>query len=112
MAGKRIAVAAIMAVALLAASQPALAGVGGCKPIAGVGGCGGWLITSQEMDSQTPSILDYSQGAIPAQFHAFLKAMLGDRTGGTQEEGELLAAPEDLTTAGCRPLPGVGGCAL
>lgn len=110
MARKGIAFAAIMIMAVLAASQPASAGVGGCNPRAGVGGC--WFLTAQDTGTRTPSFLDNARGAVPVQMFAFLKAMLAERTA-TPDDGGLVAAPEDLTTAGvggCRPLPGVGGC--
>ncbi|MGH6690901.1 MAG: hypothetical protein ACREF4_09515, partial [Gammaproteobacteria bacterium] len=77
------------------------------------GGCGGgWNVTNQDTGTRNPSVLDYSRGAVPVQMLAFLQALLAQRTA-TPDDGGLVAAPEDLTTAGvggCRPLPGVGGC--
>lgn len=95
----------VMAVAMMAA-QPVEAGVGGCAPRPGVGGC-----SLKAQVSNGGLILDALKGAVRADILAYMKSLIENgkhskgqvSTGGTQTDNGL---------GGCRPLPGVGGCAL
>ncbi|HZI93075.1 MAG TPA: hypothetical protein VFE84_02430 [Patescibacteria group bacterium] len=100
---KTMILAVVAMVAMLAVSQPAMAGVGGCRP--GVGGC--WLLTVNQAPT-TPSILDSLSGAIPYHVLAAAKALLH----GSKDNGGLKQSGGTTTqgVGGCRP--GVGGCIL
>ncbi len=91
-------------------SDPALAGVGGCRR-PGVGGCsdGGWEITVNNQPTNTPSVLDYLRGAVPTHVITLFKVMFTTEVVLTQPQ------PLDIISegvGGCRPRPGVGGCVL
>ena len=103
--------AALAVVAILAVSEPAMAGVGGCRN-PGVGGCGpggGFLTTNAPSVSKVVLVLDSLRGAIPQEMIALVKSLYEGR----QNRGGL-QQPGDTTTqgvGGCRNA-GVGGCWL
>jgi hypothetical protein len=107
--GRKMAVVALVAVAaMLAMSQPAIAGVGGCYPRPGVGGC--WQLNTPQQTPNAPSVLDNLGGAIPYDWIAVAKGLLAGR-----QDGGTLKQPGTITTqgvGGCIPKPGVGGCFL
>jgi len=96
----------VMAVAAMA-SQPAMAGVGGCRPLPGVGGC-----ALDAKISNGGHLLDALRGAIRADFLAYMKSLV--ESGKSISKGEIRqgGTQVDEGVGGCRPLPGVGGCAL
>ncbi len=107
---KKVAALAIMMVIALAASQPAMAGVGGCRTL---GTCpGGWSLTASGPQEQTPSVLDALRGALPTDVYTFLKALFIEKG---NDGGIVTEAPQTPTTSGvggCQPRIGVGGCLL
>jgi hypothetical protein len=107
---KKAAALAILAMVAIATAQPAVAGVGGCYGKIGVGGCGGWALTEsgRQATSNTPSVLDSLNAALPADVVAFLKAMFEAPETPTVVE----PAPTTQGVGGCFGKIGVGGCAL
>jgi len=107
---RKMAVLGSMVLVVMMVAQPAMAGVGGCRPLPGVGGC--WqLSTTTTPTSFVPVLLDSMRGAVPADLIAAAKALHEGRQ--SQEQKPTIAQPGDTTTqgvGGCRPLPGVGGC--
>jgi hypothetical protein len=108
MISKRVVVLAIMALVAVIASQPAMAGVGGCR-IPGVGGCGpgGGQLSSYAPEVRTPSLLDNLSGALPADVIAFLRTMFDRKADGT-----VIEQPSTITSQGLGGCIGVGGCKL
>lgn len=89
---KKAAALAIMMVIALAASQPAVAGVGGCRTL----GCpGGWNLEVVAPQEQTPSVLDTVGGALPLDVYAFLKALFTQKG---NDGGTVIEAPQTPTT--------------
>lgn len=106
MFGKKVAAAAIMVLAVALASQPAMAGVGGCK--FGVGGCGSGQLTSNSPASNIPVLLDGLKGAIRADYIEWLKTYFDAfKKGGQVQQG---GTQVNEGVGGC--LFGVGGCKL
>jgi len=108
---KKMAALAIVALVAVAVSQPAMAGVGGCR-VPGVGGCGNWQLTSVGSQPRTMTLLDSLQGALPADVLAMVKVLLQQKT---SDQPTVIETPQSVTTAGvggCFPRPGVGGCWL
>ncbi|MGH9866624.1 MAG: hypothetical protein ACREAA_00460 [Candidatus Polarisedimenticolia bacterium] len=108
---KKVAALAIVALVAVAASQPSVAGVGGCSPRAGVGGC--WQLTASNPQPRTLTVVDSLRGAIPAEVLAMLRALLQEKS--TSDRPPVIETPQSVTTAGvggCFPRPGVGGCWL
>ena len=104
---KAMVLAIVAMVAMLAVSQPAMAGVGGCSPRPGVGGC--WQLSTNQAPA-TPSVLDNLGGAIPYHVIAAAKALLN----GSKDNGGLKQSGSTTSqgVGGCFPRPGVGGCIL
>jgi len=105
---RKMAVLGALVLVAMMAAQPAMAGVGGCRPLPGVGGC--WqLSTTTTPTSFVPVLLDGMRGAVPADLVAAAKALYEGK------KSDKIAQPGDQTSqgvGGCRPLPGVGGCWL
>ena len=106
MAGKRIAALMVMALVVVAVSQPVMAGVGGCRGR----DCAS---KSPVVVSPTPSVLDTFGSLLPAHVAAALKAIFEKRANGKG----VVQDPGDITVdgvGGCRILGtcscGVGGC--
>lgn len=100
--------ALVLVVAMV--SEPALAGVGGCR-LPGVGGCGsgGWELNANNEPTNTPSVLEYLRGAVPTHVITLLQVMFTSEI--------VISDPEETPiisdgVGGCRPRPGVGGCVL
>src|SRR5262245_17444116 len=106
---KKVAALAVVAmIAMLAASQPAMAGVGGCSPRPGGAGCR-QLPRSWPL-GKTPVRVDNLPGVHSYDVIAAIKALAaGKKDSGTLQQ------PGDTTiqgVGGCIPRPGVGGCLL
>lgn len=106
---KKIAMLALVAVVALMASQPAVAGVGGCRP-----NCG-WALDSNNPleDARTPSLVDRLNNVLSTEMVAFLRVVFDNSP--VQDAGTLEQQPGDLTTqgvGGCYRLTGCGPCGV
>jgi hypothetical protein len=106
MISRKVAAAAILILMAALASQPAMAGVGGCGKFPGVGGCGWGQLTSNAPTSNIPVVLDTLRGAVRADYLEWIKMVLhgGKKDVGVQQGGTQTSDG----VGGCRP--GVGGC--
>ena len=104
MFGKKVAAAAIVVLAVALASQPAMAGVGGCR--FGVGGCGSGQLTSNSPTSNVPVLFDNLRGAVRADYIEILKTWFREfKKDGPVDQG---GTQVNEGVGGCRF--GVGGC--
>lgn len=99
--------ALVLVVAMV--SEPALAGVGGCRR-PGVGGCGsgGWELTVNNEPTNTPSVLEYLRGAVPTHVITLLQVMFTDEIV-LSEPDESPIFSDGVGGCGARRA-GVGGC--
>ena len=106
---KMLALTALVLVVAMV-SEPALAGVGGCRR-PGVGGCGsgGWELNVNNQPTNTPSVLDSLRGAVPTHVITLLRVMFTSDVILTEpQENPIL----NEGVGGCGRRPGVGGCVL
>ena len=109
---KMVALTGLVLVVVLV-SQPAMAGVGGCRR-PGVGGCGSGStqisFNTEPETTPTPSVLDSLGGAIPTHVITLLRVLFVQQGTFTDpQEIDILAEG----VGGCRGRrPGVGGCVL
>jgi len=106
MTGKKMAVLMVMALVVVAVSQPVVAGIGGCRGRE----CAS---TNPVVVSSTPTVFDALGSLLPTHIATAMKALIGHNGNGKV----VVQEPGDVTVdgvGGCRILGtcscGVGGC--